>query len=53
MAGTVTEARTELAAISPEFTRDEELVTVRVGGGDEIFRQVAEQSRQRTSCGPR
>ncbi|MYV62393.1 MMPL family transporter [Streptomyces sp. SID4931] len=46
MAGTVTEARTELATISPEFTRDEELFTVRVGGGDEIFRQVAEQSRQ-------
>ncbi|MFB8140617.1 MMPL family transporter [Streptomyces parvus] len=46
MAGTVTEARTELATISPEFTRDEKLLTVRVGGGDEIFRQVAEQSRQ-------
>ncbi|MFD0423100.1 MMPL family transporter [Streptomyces parvus] len=46
MAGTVTEARTELATISPEFTRDEELFTVRVGGGDEIFRQVAEESRQ-------
>ncbi|OCC08226.1 MMPL family transporter [Streptomyces sp. PTY087I2] len=46
MAGTVTEARTELATISPDFTRDEELFTVRVGGGDEIFRQVAEQSRQ-------
>ncbi|MFG3395558.1 MMPL family transporter [Streptomyces parvus] len=46
MGGTVTEARTELATISPEFTRDEELFTVRVGGGDEIFRQVAEQSRQ-------
>ncbi|MFB6903875.1 MMPL family transporter [Streptomyces bacillaris] len=46
MAGTVTEARTELARISPEFTRDEQLFTVRVGGGDEVFRQVAEQSRQ-------
>ncbi|WP_241518596.1 MMPL family transporter [Streptomyces sp. CB03238] len=46
MAGTVTEARTKLAEFSPDFTRDGELVTVRVGGGDEVFRQAAEQSRQ-------
>ncbi|MFF8832810.1 MMPL family transporter [Streptomyces sp. NPDC015131] len=46
MAGTVTEARTRLAEFSPDFTRDGELVTVRVGGGDEVFRQAAEQSRQ-------
>ncbi|MFF9052750.1 MMPL family transporter [Streptomyces erythrochromogenes] len=46
MAGTVTEARTRLADISPAFTRDGARVTVRVGGGDEIFRQAAEQSRK-------
>ncbi|MER7172948.1 MMPL family transporter [Streptomyces mesophilus] len=45
MAGTVTEARAELAEFSPEFTRDGELVEVRVGGGDEVFRQAAEQAR--------
>ncbi|MEU1352029.1 MMPL family transporter [Streptomyces sp. NPDC005795] len=46
MAGTVTEARTELGEFSPDFSRDGQLVTVRVGGGDEVFRQVSEQSRQ-------
>ncbi|WP_308315349.1 MMPL family transporter [Streptomyces sp. ISL-100] len=46
MAGTVTEARTALGEFSPGFTRESELVNVRVGGGDEVFRQAAEQSRQ-------
>ncbi len=46
MAGTVTQARAELARISPEFTRDGELLDVRVGGGDEVFRQAAEQARE-------
>ncbi|MFD7261519.1 MMPL family transporter [Streptomyces sp. NPDC059874] len=50
MSGTVTEARTRLAELSPDFTRDGSepgsLVTVRVGGGDEVFRQAAEQARK-------
>jgi RND superfamily putative drug exporter len=46
MAGSVTEARTKLGEFSPDFSRDERLVKVRVGGGDEVFRQVSEQSRQ-------
>ncbi|MGW6980226.1 MMPL family transporter [Streptomyces sp. NPDC054932] len=46
MAGTVTEARRALADISPDFTRDGALVSVRVGGGDEVFRQAAEQARK-------
>lgn len=46
MAGTVTEARTRLADLSPAFTRDGALVSVRVGGGDEVFRQAAEQARK-------
>nr|WSZ97074.1 MMPL family transporter [Streptomyces sp. NBC_00857] len=46
MAGTVTEARTKLGEFSPDFSRDTALVKVRVGGGDEVFRQGAEQSRQ-------
>jgi RND superfamily putative drug exporter len=46
MSGTVTEARTNLGEFSPEFSRDTALVKVRVGGGDEVFRQTAEQSRK-------
>ncbi|MFZ3471052.1 MMPL family transporter [Streptomyces sp. 4.24] len=46
MAGTVTEARTRLAELSPAFTRDGAVVSVRVGGGDEVFRQAAEQARK-------
>ncbi|NBE54821.1 MMPL family transporter [Streptomyces sp. YC537] len=45
MAGTVTEARTQLAEFAPRFTRKDATVTVRVGGGDEVFRQAAEQAR--------
>ncbi|MBC9712109.1 MMPL family transporter [Streptomyces sp. TRM66268-LWL] len=45
MAGSVTEARTQLGVFSPEFTREGALVEVRVGGGDEVFRQAAEQAR--------
>ncbi|MEU9114797.1 efflux RND transporter permease subunit [Streptomyces sp. NPDC048483] len=46
MAGTVTEARTRLATLSPDFTRNGARVRVAVGGGDEVFRQAAEQSRR-------
>ncbi|MFJ3725241.1 MMPL family transporter [Streptomyces sp. NPDC090045] len=46
MAGTVTEARTAMARISPAFSRDGATVSVRVGGGDEVFRQAAEQARK-------
>ncbi|WP_405942348.1 MMPL family transporter [Streptomyces sp. NBC_00207] len=46
MAGTVTEARAALAQISPAFSRDGATVSVRVGGGDEVFRQAAEQARK-------
>ncbi|WP_329117520.1 MMPL family transporter [Streptomyces sp. NBC_01465] len=45
MSGTVTEARSRLAALSPEFTRSDAVLTVRVGGSDEVFRQAAEQAR--------
>ncbi len=45
MAGTVTEARTELAEFSPDFAREDATVKVQVGGGDEVFRQAAEQAR--------
>ncbi|MEV6822373.1 MMPL family transporter [Nocardiopsis dassonvillei] len=45
MEGTVTEARTALGEISPDFTRDGEVVRVEVGGGDEVFRQAAEQAQ--------
>ncbi|MBD2869866.1 MMPL family transporter [Paenibacillus arenilitoris] len=44
--GTVTEARTALAELSPRFTRDNEEIKVEVGGQDEIFRQAAELARQ-------
>ncbi|NKZ00209.1 MMPL family transporter [Nocardiopsis dassonvillei subsp. albirubida] len=45
MAGTVTEARTALGELSPDFTRDGEVIRVEVGGGDEVFRQAAEQAQ--------
>ncbi|MDO5051347.1 MAG: MMPL family transporter [Pseudoclavibacter sp.] len=45
LAGTVTEARTALAGISADFSREDELISVQPGGGDEIFRQAAAQAR--------
>ncbi|MDT3425892.1 RND superfamily putative drug exporter [Paenibacillus forsythiae] len=44
--GTVTEARTALADLSPKYTRETELLKVQVGGQDEIFRQAAGLARQ-------
>lgn len=44
--GTVTEARTALADLSPHFTRENDLFKVEVGGQDEIFRQAADLARQ-------
>ncbi|MFJ9060929.1 MMPL family transporter [Streptomyces sp. NPDC102409] len=44
--GTATEVRTELADITPAFTQDTELLTVRPGGQDEVFRQVGEETRR-------
>ncbi|MFE9244594.1 MMPL family transporter [Nocardiopsis sp. NPDC006938] len=45
MSGTVTEARTALADISPDLTRSDDVIRVEVGGGDEIFRQAAAQAQ--------
>ncbi|WP_159943817.1 MULTISPECIES: MMPL family transporter [unclassified Nocardiopsis] len=45
MSGTVTEARTALGDISPDFTREDEVMRVEVGGGDEVFRQAARQAQ--------
>ncbi|KOX10084.1 MMPL family transporter [Nocardiopsis sp. NRRL B-16309] len=45
MEGTVTEARTALAEISPDFTRRDDVISVAVGGGDEVFRQAAAQAQ--------
>ncbi|WP_209238410.1 MMPL family transporter [Streptomyces oryzae] len=45
MSGTVTEARTRLAEFAPDFARANGTVKVQVGGGDEVFRQAAEQAR--------
>lgn len=45
MSGTVTEARTALADISPDFARSDDVIRVEVGGGDEIFRQAAAQAQ--------
>ncbi|GAA4673666.1 MMPL family transporter [Streptomyces chumphonensis] len=45
LSGTVTEARAALGDLSPDFTRAGDVVSVRVGGGDEVFRQAAEQAR--------
>jgi len=44
--GTVTAARATLGQVSPRFTRQDAVVTVGVGGGDEVFRQAATQARQ-------
>ncbi|MFG2591558.1 MMPL family transporter [Streptomyces sp. NPDC048438] len=44
--GTATEVRTDLATITPDFTKDTELLTVRPGGQDEVFRQVGEETRR-------
>ncbi|TDF94874.1 MMPL family transporter [Paenibacillus piri] len=44
--GSVTEARTALAELSPRYARENEFVKVEVGGQDEIFRQAAELARQ-------
>jgi putative drug exporter of the RND superfamily len=46
LGGDVTQARTNLAEISPRFTREGDVVSVQVGGGDEVFRQAAEQARE-------
>ncbi|MFE6281253.1 MMPL family transporter [Streptomyces sp. NPDC057877] len=43
--GTATETREELARLSPELTRSTARLEVRVGGQEEISRQVSEQAR--------
>ncbi|MCX5555611.1 MMPL family transporter [Streptomyces sp. NBC_00038] len=43
--GTATETREELATLSPRLTRTTAELTVRVGGQEEISRQVGEQAR--------
>ncbi|WP_369167085.1 MMPL family transporter [Streptomyces sp. R28] len=43
--GTATEARAQLAALSPELTRTTAELDVRVGGQEEISRQVGEEAR--------
>ncbi|UUZ79143.1 MMPL family transporter [Paenibacillus sp. P26] len=44
--GTVTEARTALAELSPRYQSESGLIKVEVGGQDEIFRQAAEYARK-------
>ncbi|MFI9583426.1 MMPL family transporter [Streptomyces sp. NPDC052236] len=44
--GSATETREELATLSPRLTRTTDQLTVRVGGQEEISRQVGEQARQ-------
>ncbi|MEU8774907.1 MMPL family transporter [Streptomyces sp. NPDC048606] len=44
--GTATETRAELATLSPRLTRTTPVVDVRVGGQEEVSRQVGEQARQ-------
>ncbi|MFI9151495.1 MMPL family transporter [Streptomyces sp. NPDC053367] len=43
--GTATETRRELAELSPELTRTTSAIDVRVGGQEEISRQVGEEAR--------
>ncbi|MEV5547292.1 MMPL family transporter [Streptomyces sp. NPDC052309] len=43
--GSATETREELASLSPELTRTTPALDVRVGGQEEISRQVGEQAR--------
>ncbi|GGW36898.1 MMPL family transporter [Streptomyces xantholiticus] len=44
--GSATETREELATLSPKLTRTTDALTVRVGGQEEISRQVGEQARE-------
>ncbi|MFI5846096.1 MMPL family transporter [Catenuloplanes sp. NPDC051500] len=44
--GSATEVRTELAGLSASLTTSNDVISVAVGGQDEVFRQVAEQARQ-------
>ncbi|MFI0367835.1 MMPL family transporter [Actinomadura sp. 1N219] len=46
VAGDATAARERLGELSPRFTRDDARVQVRVGGQEEVFRQVGDQARQ-------
>ncbi|RKS76903.1 RND superfamily putative drug exporter [Actinomadura pelletieri DSM 43383] len=46
VAGDATAARERLGELSPRFTREDARVKVRVGGQEEVFRQVGEQARQ-------
>lgn len=46
MSGSATDVRGELAELSPQFTRENDVIRVEVGGQDEIFRQVGEFARQ-------
>ncbi|MEU9954471.1 MMPL family transporter [Streptomyces sp. NPDC050982] len=43
--GSATEAREQLATLSPRLTRTTDKLTVQVGGQEEISRQVGEQAR--------
>ncbi|MDA0563074.1 MMPL family transporter [Streptomonospora sp. S1-112] len=45
LSGDVTEARARLAGLSAEYTLERADIRVAVGGGDEVFRQAAEQAR--------
>ncbi|MEU9916997.1 MMPL family transporter [Streptomyces sp. NPDC051001] len=45
LAGSATEIREELAALSPQLTRTTAELDVRVGGQEEISRQVGEEAR--------
>jgi RND superfamily putative drug exporter len=44
--GSATEARKAIAELSERFTRADDVITVGVGGQDEVFRQVGAQAAQ-------
>lgn len=46
MAGDATEARAALTELSPRYTTNTDVMSVRVGGQDEVFREVGAQSQQ-------
>jgi putative drug exporter of the RND superfamily len=46
VAGNATESRETIAGISPKFTVSDRLIESKVGGRDEVFRQVGAQARE-------
>ncbi|WP_248926904.1 MMPL family transporter [Paenibacillus hamazuiensis] len=46
MEGNATEVRSKLTELTPRFFRENDTIKVEVGGSDEVFRQVGDQSRK-------